>query len=189
MVPGKHGKWEIQERCMPWREAERKNVEENISPELPSPPTGGNFEKRAKLRGLRSQEELLSAQHICESLHLLKCSGRGFAISVAVQGAEPGWFLQPAWTNTGCPQDPSVSVLCRFISVWQHEAFEAQRVHPPPLPGIPLPHSLILAGGALHSRAASGLCQPCSMCALFLGKCPTPAWSLPSLPQSLALTS
>lgn len=80
MVQGKHGEWEIQESYMPWREAESKIVEENISPELPSLPTGGNFEKRAKLRGLRSQEELLSAQHICESLHLLKCLSRDFGI-------------------------------------------------------------------------------------------------------------
>lgn len=55
-----------------------KNVGENISPELPSLTTGGNFERRAKLRGLRSQEELLSAQHICKSVHSLKCLSRGF---------------------------------------------------------------------------------------------------------------
>lgn len=57
-----------------------KNVEENISPELPSLTTVGNFERRAKLRGLRSQEELLSAQHICKSVHSLKCLSRGFGI-------------------------------------------------------------------------------------------------------------
>lgn len=148
-----------------------------------------NFERRAKLRGLRSQEELLRAQHICKSVHLLKCLSRDSGIWLAVQGAETGWYLQPGWTSPGCHQDLSVSVLCHLTSVWQREAFEAWRVHRPPLQGIPFPHSLIWAGGALHSRAASGLCQPCSMCALFLGKCPTPGWSLPSLPQSLALTS
>lgn len=94
-----------------------KNVEENISPQLSSLTTGkGNFERRAKLRGLRSQEELLSAQHICRSLHLLECLSRGFGIQLAVQGAQTGWYLQPGWTNPGCHQDLSVSVLCHFIS-------------------------------------------------------------------------
>lgn len=143
----------------------------------------GKVKRTQKSRGAAECSAHLQISSLAEVLK------QRLLASLAVQRAQTGWYLQPGWTNPGCHQDLNVPVLCHFISVWQREAFEARRTHPPPLQGIPLHHNLILAVGALHSRAASGLCQPCSMCALFLGKCPTPGWSLPSLPQSLALTS
>lgn len=82
MLQEKHSKWEIHEcqSYMCWTERHReKKFKADISPEFSSLITGGNF-VRTKLRGLRSQEELLSAQHICKSVHLLKCLNRGFDI-------------------------------------------------------------------------------------------------------------
>lgn len=75
-------------------------------------------------------------------VHLLKCLTEPLASNWAVQGAEPGWYLQPGWTSPDCHQDLRLHFS---VTAFQCEAFEAQRVHPPPLQGIPLPHSLILA--------------------------------------------
>ena len=88
-------------------------------------------------------------------------------------------------------------MLWHFISVWQQKAFEAQRIHPPPLQGIPLRHNLIFAVGALRSRTASGLCQPCFMCAQDRAARKVPPFRTsgftasprPSPPGRLALTS
>lgn len=67
--------------CIGGRERQReKKFVADISPEFSSLTTGGNFVRRTKLRGLRSQEEVLSAQHICKSVHLLQCLNRDFDI-------------------------------------------------------------------------------------------------------------
>lgn len=102
-------------------------------------------------------------------------------------------YLQPRWTELSYCQSLAVSWLSHCISVWQRKAFEAQGNCPPPLQGIPLHHNLIAAVGALHSRTASGLCQPCFMCAQDRAAREVPpfrTWAFaaspsPSLPESL----
>lgn len=131
-----------------------RDVAENISPELPSLTTGGNFESRAKLRGLISQEELLSAQHTRSLAEVLRQS----FWHPAGLCREQSWPLPAARVDKPrlSPRSECLRVMSLHFSLtaFQCEAFEAPRVHPPPLQGIPFPHSLILAGGALHSRAA-----------------------------------
>lgn len=81
MLQGKHGKLAIHE-CQRYytlgRETEREKVRGRHF-------SGAFFpDNWTKLRGLRSQKELLRAQHICKSVPLLKCLNRDFDIELTV---------------------------------------------------------------------------------------------------------
>lgn len=80
MLQEKRGQWETWISEVAHRRERQKKLEADVSPEFPSLTTGGSFVRRTKSGGLRSQAELLSAQRICKSAHLLKCSNRGFEI-------------------------------------------------------------------------------------------------------------
>lgn len=131
-----------------------RDVAENISPELPSLTTGGNFESRAKLRGLISQEELLSAQHTSSLAEVLRQS----FWHPAGLCREQSWLLPAARVDKPrlSPGSQCLHVVSLHFSVtaFQCEPFEAPRVHPPPLQGIPLPHSVICTAELLWTLSA-----------------------------------